>query len=233
MNRLQKFYKLQEWYNAHRSELVSQPAMVSAIRANREIEAIICDIYFSLYNKTLGGCGSCLADALIVILHEEERMKEIAQCHFKLKTGVLLQDSKGKLPMVTVANITDDLAIAYLRDNIARKRFFAEMPKDVDVLIAGKAVIKENPDENPEKKTEEKPTEEKAPEGDEKQGGEQVPAEEKNDQEDGKNGDGNELTAEAIKAMSYKELQAAGKERGIKVVGISKDNLVDALLATL
>ena len=144
MNRLQKFYKLQEWFNARRSELTSQPAMVSAIRANHEIEAIICDLYFSLYNKTLGGCGSCLADALIVILHEEERMKEIANCHFKLKTGVLLQDSKGKLPMVTVANITDDLAIAYLRDNIARKRFFAEMPEDVDVLIAGKAIIKEN-----------------------------------------------------------------------------------------
>lgn len=228
MNRLQKFYKLQEWYNAHRSELVSQPAMVSAIRTNREIEAIICDIYFSLYNKTLGGCGSCLADALIVILNEEERMKEIAQCHFKLKTGVLLQDSKGKLPMVTVANITDDLAIAYLRDNIARKRFFAEMPEDVDALIAGKAVIKENQDENQEKKTEEKPTE-----GDEKQGGEQVPVEEKTDSENGENGNENELTAEAVKAMSYKELQAAGKERGIKVVGMSKDNLVDALLATL
>ena len=150
MNRLQKFYKLQEWFNARRSELNSQPAMVSAIRADHEIEAIICDLYFSLYNKTLGGCGSCLADALIVILHEEERMKEIANCHFKLKTGVLLQDSKGKLPMVTVANITDDLAIAYLRDNIARKRFFAEMPEDVDVLIAGKAIIKENPTPKPE-----------------------------------------------------------------------------------
>lgn len=231
MNRLQKFYKLQEWYNAHHSELVSQPAMVSAIRANREIEAIICDIYFSLYNKTLGGCGSCLADALIVILHEEERMKEIAQCHFKLKTGVLLQDSKGKLPMVTVANITDDLAIAYLRDNIARKRFFAEMPEDVDTLIAGKAVIKENPTPKPEEKTTDTP--ENPTEGEQKTDGEQVPTDGAKAQENGENGDGNELTAEAVKAMSYKELQAAGKERGIKVVGMSKDNLVDALLATL
>lgn len=231
MNRLQKFYKLQEWFNAHRSELNSQPAMVSAIRANREIEAIICDIYFSLYNKTLGGCGSCLADALIVILHEEERMKEIAQCHFKLKTGVLLQDSKGKLPMVTVANITDDLAIAYLRDNIARKRFFAEMPEDVDVLIAGKAIIKENPTPKPEEKPIDTP---KNPaDGEQKTEGEQVPTDGAKAPENRENGEENKLTAEAIKAMTYKELQAAGKERGIKVVGMSKDNLIDALLATL
>ncbi|MBR1534530.1 MAG: hypothetical protein IJ639_09195 [Ruminococcus sp.] len=231
MNRLQKFYKLQEWFNARRSELNSQPAMVSAIRADHEIEAIICDLYFSLYNKTLGGCGSCLADALIVILHEEERMKEIANCHFKLKTGVLLQDSKGKLPMVTVANITDDLAIAYLRDNIARKRFFAEMPEDVDVLIAGKAIIKENPTPKPEEKPTETP--ENPAEGEQKTEGEQVPTDGAKAPENGENGDENKLTAEAIKAMTYKELQAAGKDRGIKVVGMSKDNLIDALLATL
>ena len=231
MNRLQKFYKLQEWFNARRSELNSQPAMVSAIRADHEIEAIICDLYFSLYNKTLGGCGSCLADALIVILHEEERMKEIANCHFKLKTGVLLQDSKGKLPMVTVANITDDLAIAYLRDNIARKRFFAEMPEDVDVLIAGKAIIKENPTPKPEEKPNDTP--ENPAEGEQKTEGEQVPTDGAKAPENGENGDENKLTAEAIQAMTYKELQAAAKERGIKVIGMKKDDLVDALLATL
>ena len=33
--------------------------------------------------------------------------------------------------------------------------------------------------------------------------------------------------------MTYKELQAAAKERGIKVIGMKKDDLVDALLATL
>lgn len=231
MNRLQKFYKLQEWFNARRSELNSQPAMVSAIRADHEIEAIICDLYFSLYNKTLGGCGSCLADALIVILHEEERMKEIANCHFKLKTGVLLQDSKGKLPMVTVANITDDLAIAYLRDNIARKRFFAEMPEDVDVLIAGKAIIKENPTPKPEEKPTDTP--ENPAEGEQKTEGEQVHTDGAKAPENGENGDENKLTAEAIQAMTYKELQAAAKERGIKVIGMKKDDLVDALLATL
>lgn len=231
MNRLQKFYKLQEWFNARRSELNSQPAMVSAIRADHEIEAIICDLYFSLYNKTLGGCGSCLADALIVILHEEERMKEIANCHFKLKTGVLLQDSKGKLPMVTVANITDDLAIAYLRDNIARKRFFAEMPEDVDVLIAGKAIIKENPTPKPEENPTDTP---KNPaQGEQKTEGEQVPTDGAKAPENGENGDENKLIAEAIQAMTYKELQAAAKAHGIKVIGMKKDDLVDALLATL
>lgn len=231
MNRLAKFYRLQEWFNAHRSELKSQPAMVSAIHKEKEIEVIICDLYFALYNKTLGGCGSCLADALIVVLHEEERMKQINDCHFKLRNGVLLQDTKGVLPMVTVANLTDDLAIAYLRDNIARKRFFVEMPEDVDVLIAGKAVIKE-----PEAKPEEKPAEEPANEpieGEQKPEGEQLPAEQEKEPENGENGEQNTLTAEAINAMSYKELQAAAKEHGIKVVGLKKEALIDALLATL
>lgn len=134
MTRYERLIWLKEWYNDHRGELQTQPSMVAAIRANREVKHAIYDLYFALKNKTLGGCGSCEADALIFLLSKktEDNMKKITECRFKLKQGVLLTDTHGNLPDATCANLTDEVAIAYLKDNPARARFFAEIPEDLN-----------------------------------------------------------------------------------------------------
>ena len=222
MTRLEKLQWLIAWFEARRSELPTQPAMVDAIKQNREVEDVVRDLYFALYNKPLSGCSSCLSDALILILNSEKRMKQINACRFKLKTGVLLQDSKGILPDATVANLTDEIAIAYLRDNANRRAMFEVVPDDLDALLA----------QAPEKVAEQ--DEKKPATGDEKPEGEQVPTEEEKAQENANNAEeGAELTAEKVKAMSYNELKAEAAKRGMKVVGVKKDELIDALLATL
>ena len=57
-------------------------------------------------------------------------------CKFKLKSGVLLIDATGRLPEATAANLTDEIAIAYLRDNIKRADMFEELPENLEELLA-------------------------------------------------------------------------------------------------
>lgn len=130
----EKYQGLKQWYNDHRSELQSQPAMVTAVKENHVIRNYIYDLWFALFNKPLGGCSQCFADALIYLLHKstEEKMKNITNCRFKLKPGVLLSDVKHRLPDATTANLTDDLAIAYLKDNPRRAQFFDTIPEGWD-----------------------------------------------------------------------------------------------------
>lgn len=236
MTLIEKYERLMAWFNDHKAELETQPAMVVAIKANYEVERMVHDLYFALENKPLGGCGSCLADALIILLTKDtkQRMKEISECHFQLRNGVLLQDTHGKLPMATAANLTDEIAVAYLRDNIARKNLFKVLPENLDEYLAEKPKPKAEakPKAEPKKEETEQGAEKPAT-GDEKPEGEQLPTDSEKAPENPENGEQNKLTAEAIQAMSYKELQAAAKEQGIKTFGLKKEDLVDALLATL
>lgn len=237
LNRLEKLQAVKAWFNDHRSELQTQPAMVDALRKNRTMENYVRDIYFALYNKPLSGCSSCLADALLEVIFSEDRMKEIVSCRFKLKSGVLLRDSSNKLPMATVANLTDEIAIAYLRDNIARKKLFALLPENLDELLKG-----EKPAPEPTKKTKAEKGNADAPEqgaetgadGKQTQETEQSTAKEEKASQNEENGEGKEtLTAEQVKEMTYNELKAEVAKRGLKPAGKTKADLLDTLLASI
>lgn len=223
MNRLEKLQAVKAWFNDHRSELQTQPAMVDALRKDRTMENYVRDIYFAIHNKPLSGCSSCLADGLLEVIFSEDRMKEIVKCRFKLKSGVLLQDSKGVLPMSTVANLTDEIAVAYLRDNIKRKDLFEEVPDNLDELLKGNAPADKPKEGEKEGAQGDKDHETKQP----------TSGEEKAPENGGNDGKDDTLTAEQVHAMTYNELKAEVAKRGIKAEGTKKADLLDALLATL
>lgn len=140
MNRLEKLIWLESWYNENKADLQGQPALVKAIKANSQVQSIIESLYFQLFNRPLNGCGSCLADGLAVLLHySKKNINSIMNCRFKLKAGVLLADPFNRLPMVTSGNLTDELAIAYIKKNPARKSLFEELPDDLDELLSDAA----------------------------------------------------------------------------------------------
>lgn len=237
LNRLEKLQAVKAWFNDHRSELQTQPAMVDALRKNRTMENYVRDIYFALYNKPLSGCSSCLADALLEVIFSEDRMKEIVSCRFKLKSGVLLRDSSNKLPMATVANLTDEIAIAYLRDNIARKKLFALLPENLDELLKGEKPAPE-PAKEPEagKGNTDTPEQgaETGAESEQTKETEQSTTEKEKASQNEENGEGKEtLTAEQVKEMTYNELKAEAAKRGLKPAGTKKADLLDALLASI
>ena len=137
MSIVDKYDAIISWINLNRSGFKTQTEVIEAIRKNSRIEGYIRELSLILFQHTLGTCGNCLADALIAIRkYPREKLQQIMNCKFKLKSGVLLIDATGRLPEATAANLTDEIAIAYLRDNIKRADMFEELPENIEELLA-------------------------------------------------------------------------------------------------
>ena len=137
MSIIDKYDAIIEWINLNRSGFNTQTEVIEAIRKNSRIEGYIRELSLILFQHTLGTCGNCLADALIAIRkYPRAKLEQIMNCKFKLKSGVLLIDATGRLPEATAANLTDEIAIAYLRDNIKRSDMFEELPDNLEELLA-------------------------------------------------------------------------------------------------
>lgn len=137
MSIVYKYDAIISWINLNRSGFKTQTEVIEAIRKNSRIEGYIRELSLILFQHTLGTCGNCLADALIAIRkYPREKLQQIMNCKFKLKSGVLLIDATGRLPEATAANLTDEIAIAYLRDNIKRADMFEELPENLEELLA-------------------------------------------------------------------------------------------------
>lgn len=136
MTLIEKYDALINWINLNRSGFNTQTEVIEAIRKNSRIEGYIRDLSLILYQKTLGTCGNCLADAMIAVRKfPREKLIEIMNCKFKLKSGALLIDVTGRLPEATSANLTDEIALAYLRDNIKRADMFEQLPENIEELL--------------------------------------------------------------------------------------------------
>lgn len=137
MSIVDKYDAIISWINLNRSGFKTQTEVIEAIRKNSHIEGYIRELSLILFQHTLGTCGNCLADALIAIRkYPREKLQQIMNCKFKLKSGVLLIDATGRLPEATAANLTDEIAIAYLRDNIKRTDMFEELPENLEEILA-------------------------------------------------------------------------------------------------
>lgn len=137
MSIIDKYDAIISWINLNRSGFKTQTEVIEAIRKNSRIEGYIRELSLILFQHTLGTCGNCLADALIAIRkYPRAKLEQIMNCKFKLKSGVLLIDATGRLPEATAANLTDEIAISYLRDNIKRADMFEELPENLEELLA-------------------------------------------------------------------------------------------------
>ena len=136
MSIIDKYDSIIEWINLNRSGFKTQTEVIEAIRKCSRIEGYIRELSLILFQHTLGTCGNCLADAMIAIRkYPREKLQQIMNCKFKLKSGALLIDATGRLPEATAANLTDEIAIAYLRDNIKRADMFEELPDNLEELL--------------------------------------------------------------------------------------------------
>lgn len=137
MTVVDKYDAIIEWINLNRSGFKTQTEVIEAIRKNSRIEGYIRELSLILFQHTLGTCGNCLADAMIAIRkYPRAKLEQIMNCKFKLKSGVLLIDATGRLPEATAANLTDEIAISYIRDNIKRADMFEELPENLEELLA-------------------------------------------------------------------------------------------------
>lgn len=79
-------------------------------------------------------CGDCYRDAFLEIYHKLKMLGTMPkEKKFVLRAGVLLHFN-GK--MYVNENLTDDIAVAAISDNMGRKDLFQKFPDNLDELIA-------------------------------------------------------------------------------------------------
>ena len=79
-------------------------------------------------------CGDCYRDAFLEIYHKLKMLGTMPkEKKFVLRAGVLLHFN-GK--MYVNENLTDDIAVAAISDNVGRKDLFQKFPDNLDELIA-------------------------------------------------------------------------------------------------
>ena len=143
--------KLQEESHqfANGSELMA--SLKNDIALRNEIEFLSK----SIFHKSVSGCSNCYFDAYIQLrtLNIDTVMEKI-KCLFLLLAGALLHDvvNQNNDLLCSNANITDDLALYHLKTNPACRKYFQELPENVDELIAAYVLPSEEPELTDEEK---------------------------------------------------------------------------------
>lgn len=95
----------------------------------QEIESLYSEVLDKTFIRT--SCKDCYRDAVIemyVYLKKNGKMKE--KSNYRLKNGVLLQMAFGSSAFYTNANLTDEVAETYLKNNPGNAGYFSKLPKD-------------------------------------------------------------------------------------------------------
>lgn len=102
----------------------------------------LADLYFLTFNEKMRvGCGSCYNNAYIR-LKKELQMESVKkeEKNFVLSVSSIREFNSNNI--YTNETLTDEVAIAYLKKNINRKKQFAKVPENLEELLADKPVKK-------------------------------------------------------------------------------------------
>lgn len=108
-------------------ELGGKPSLSSSDKG------LVEQLYKEVLDKTFvrTSCGDCYRDAAIEIytyLRRYGKMKE--KSNYALKNGVVLQMGFSSSEMYTNANLTDEAAERYLKENPSGIKYFSRAPED-------------------------------------------------------------------------------------------------------
>lgn len=83
--------------------------------------------------REVKGCNTCFFDAFVKLMLIRDIMPN---CQFQLRSGTtLLRDINRKVKNVSKHNVTDELALYYLKTNPNARAMFSIVPKNLDELL--------------------------------------------------------------------------------------------------
>lgn len=109
--------------------------------ASDEIERdhlkLVFKLHFEIFGETCQGCPSKIAGYIKKLknYNPETDMKK-SESVFILKTGKQIVIS-GQSQAYSNANLTDEIAIAFIKGNINRKALFAKLPENLEAVLNG------------------------------------------------------------------------------------------------
>lgn len=115
---------------------------VNQIKGSVKLIKELADLYFLTFNERMKlGCGACYNKAYIRLKQElkMENVKKEEQ-NFVLKVSSI-REFNGSISYNN-DNLTDEVAIAYLKKNINRLKQFSKVPENLEELLSDKPVKK-------------------------------------------------------------------------------------------
>ena len=132
---ISRLKKLQEESN----QFANPSELITSLKTNLALRNEIEFLSKAIFHKSVSGCSNCYFDAYIQLksLNIDTVMEKI-KCLFLLLAGALLHDviNQDNDLLCSNANITDDLALYHLKTNPGCRKYFQELPENVDELIA-------------------------------------------------------------------------------------------------
>ena len=129
---------------------------VSALSNSRNYSTSEIAEIETLYREVLGkkvrdcNCPDRYRDAVIELRIFTKNHLKMEKSKFRLKPGVVIVPSNDP-EVYTNNNLTDEVAIAFLKERPGARGLFAELPENVDDLLAEKpAVVEPEPEPTPE-----------------------------------------------------------------------------------
>lgn len=109
---------------------------------NRHLKEVF-SLYQELFGEVCTGCPTKIAGYINRIKnHTKSKTMEKQKSNYRLKKGAIIP-----IPGTSLAysneNLTDEVALKFLKKNPARKQLFTVLPDNVDELIEGNAKTKE------------------------------------------------------------------------------------------
>jgi hypothetical protein len=121
-------------------QIKSKDEVVKLIASSDTFKTELSTLSKRFLRKEVSGCNTCYYDAYVKLLLIKEIMPD---CDFQLRSGALLKDLIfKKQKMVSKHNITNELALYYLKTQPIYRKFFTVMPKNVDTLVANFDIVK-------------------------------------------------------------------------------------------
>ena len=142
---------------------------VSALSNSRNYSTSEIAEIETLYREVLGkkvrdcNCPDRYRDAVIELRIFTKNHLKMEKSKFRLKPGVVIVPSNDP-EVYTNNNLTDEVAIAFLKERPGARGLFAELPENVDDLLAEKPAVVE-PEPEPEKEQEPETTAEAEKQG--------------------------------------------------------------------
>ncbi|GLB53055.1 hypothetical protein NBRC110019_20950 [Neptunitalea chrysea] len=107
---------------------------------------LVFDTYYQLFGEVCTGCPVKVAGYIRRIKNytkEETMTEETHTTNFVLKDRSIIV-KPGSNEAYSNANLTDEVAIAFLKKNPNRKVLFSKLPKDIETLLKDTTTVQED-----------------------------------------------------------------------------------------
>jgi hypothetical protein len=104
-----------------------------ALKNNADLRNEVNALSRYFLGRSVSGCSNCFFDAYMELIN----FKNMEKSKFQIRRGAVLYDpiNKDVSKILTAANCTDELALYHLKLNPNSRKYFSELPDNVDELI--------------------------------------------------------------------------------------------------